>query len=288
MPLSAGVRHAARAAPGTAMPACPTRPIAIDWARMNARAFLCLGLVALAGCSGLDKDPTDGWEMERLYAEARGAMQSGDYEQAKAYYRALEGRSPFGVYGQQALLDLAYVYYKTEESDRAIETCERFIKTYPQNQYVDYAYYLRGLAEFHRSGGLAQRFVLVDLSQRDPEHILQAFEYFSALVSGFPDSIYVADSAQRMVYLRNLLADHEVEVAHYYMRRGAYLAAANRARYAVEHYPRTGATPDALAVMARAYQALGLAGLAADALRVMELNYPRHPELAALRSIRRR
>lgn len=255
---------------------------------MNARTFLCLVLATLAGCSGLDKDPTDSWEMERLYDEARGAMQSGDYEQAKTYYRALEGRSPFGVYGQQALLDLAYVYYKTEETDRAIETCERFIKTYPQNQYVDYAYYLRGLAEFHRSGGLAQRFVLVDLSQRDPQHILEAFEHFAELNSKFPGSIYFEDASQRMIYLRNLLSDHEVEVAHYYMRRGAYLAAANRARYAVERYPRTEAVPDALAVMARAYQALGLTEFATDALRVMELNYPQHPELAEVRRLRRR
>lgn len=256
-------------------------------ARMRVRALPCLLLLALTGCAGKDGDPTDSWEIERLYAEARGAMQSGDYEQAKTYYRALESRSPFGVYGQQTLLDLAYVYYKVEETDRAIESCERFIKTYPQNKYVDYAYYLRGLAEFNRSSGLAQRFVIVDLSQRDPEHVLRAFEHFSALTGNFPDSRYAEDAAQRMVYLRNLLAEHEVEVAHYYMRRGAYLAAANRARYALEHYPRTQAIPDALAVMARAYRALGLRDLADDALRVLELNYPRHAGLAAVRRIRR-
>ncbi len=254
---------------------------------MNLRVLPCLLALALFGCSGKDKDPTDAWEMEQLYAEARGAMQSGDYEQAKTYYRALEGRSPFGVYGQQALLDLAYVYYKTEDTDQAIETCERFIKTYPQNAHVAYAYYLRGLAESNRSGGLAQRFVIVDLSQRDPEHVLRAFEFYSELVGSFPNSIYAADATQRMVYLRNLLADHEVEVAHYYLRRGAWLAAANRARYAIEHYPRTQAIPDALAVMARAYRALGLEELATDALRVLELNHPQHPEIRTIQRIRR-
>ena len=253
------------------------------------RIFAAISLAVacgLCGCAQSAKDVTESWPVDRLYNEAKAALNRKNYDKAKEYYRVLETRFPFGVYGQQALLDLAYAYYKTEDPDNAIETCERFIKLHPQHAHVDYVYYLRGLADFYRSGGLAQRFMNLDSSQRDPATNLRAFERFSELVRRFPDSRYAPDARQRMVYLRNILAEHEVETAHYYLRRGAYLAAANRARYVVEHYARTPSVSEALAVMARAYRVLGLDELSTDALRVLRLNHPEHPDIREVERIR--
>lgn len=239
--------------------------------------------LGLSGCGwfggGDKKDETAGWDAERLYAEARGALDAGYYDRAVEYYEKLEARYPFGTYGQQALLDLAYAYYKSNEMDASVNTADRFIKLYPRNDAVAYALYIRGLANFNRGKGLTQRFLPIDLSQRDTGGNMQAFQDFSELVRRFPDSRYVEDAKQRMTYLRNLLAKHEVHVANYYMRREAYVAAVNRARNVVESYPRTPAIPAALAIMAKGYKILEMPDLAADAARVLELNYPNHPGL---------
>ena len=249
--------------------------------------ILCLALL-VAGCGlfGRDEeDETRNWTVDRLYAEAKGALDAGYYSKAVQYYEFLETRFPFGVYGQQSLLDLAYAYYKTEEFDSAMSACDRFIRLYPQNPHVDYAYYLKGLSNFNRGRGLTERFLPIDLSQRDPASALQSFRDFEELLERFPDSPYAKDTEKRMVYLRNILAQHEVNVANYYMRRGAYVAAANRARYVVETYPRTPAVPDALVLMAKAYKVLEMNDLSADAMRVLELNYPNHPGIHEVREI---
>ncbi len=249
-----------------------------------------LVLILLAGISSCtffqDKgDPTETWSAERLYAEAKGALDSGNYSKAVEYYEKLEGRFPFGVYGQQALLDLAYAYYKNDSTDASISAADRFIKLYPQNAHVDYAYYLKGLANFNRGKGFVERYLPIDTSQRDPGSALTAFQDFSELLRLFPDSQYAEDARQRMVYLRNLLAEHEINVANYYMRRGAFVAAVNRARYVIEKYPRTPSVPDALVVMAKAYRIMEMDDLSRDALRVLELNYPNHPGLYEVREI---
>jgi len=234
----------------------------------------------ISGCSyfgGEKEDETKGWDADRFYAQAKGALESGDYEEAVELYQKLETRYPFGVHAQQALLDLSYAYYKNDEPEAAISACNRFIKLYPQNTHVDYAYYLKGLANFNKGKGFTQRYLPTDESQRDPGAALNAFESFSELVKRFPDSEYVPDSEQRMRYLRNILAKNEVHVANYYMRRGAFVAAVNRARYVVENYPRTPSVPDALVVLAKAYRVLEMDDLSDDALRVLELNYPNHP-----------
>ena len=251
------------------------------------RIILLILLLFTASCGyfGEKEDETQDWSAERLYAEAKGALDSGNYKRAVEYYEKLEGRFPFGVYGQQALLDLAYAYYKNEEPDASISAAQRFIKLYPQNPYVDYAYYIKGLANFNRGKGLTQRFLPIDEAQRDPASALAAFQDFSELVRLFPESEYAEDAKQRMVHLRNLLASHEVNVANYYMRRGAFVAAANRARYVVEKYPRTPAVPDALAIMAKAYKVMEMNDLSEDALRVLELNYPNHPGVYEVKSI---
>ena len=241
------------------------------------------------GCSYFSKDKEDSsrnWTVERLYAEAKGAMESGNYTNAKKYFEFLETRFPFGVYGQQALLDVAYVYYKTQDYDSAISSCDRFIRLYPQNPHVDYAYYLKGLVNFGRGHGFMQRVLPIDISQRDSTYMRTSFQDLKDLVEKFPDSRYSADARQRMVYLRNTLGRYEVNVAQYYMRRGAYIAAANRARFAVENYPRTPAIPEALTIMAKAYKVLEMDDLSRDALRVLQLNYPNYPGIREVQRTR--
>jgi outer membrane protein assembly factor BamD len=244
-------------------------------------------LLALTGCGlfGERDDPTEGWDAERLYAEARGALDAGNYGRAIQYYQRLEARFPFGVHGQQALLDLAYAHYRNEDSDAAVTTANRFIQLHPRNPHVDYAYYLRGLANFNRGSGLLQRYLPVDHSQRDSSASVQAFQDFNELLQRFPDSRYADDARLRMIYLRNLLAQHEVHVANYYMRREAYVAAVNRARFVLENYPRTPSTPEALTIMAKAYKVLEMDDLSEDALRVLELNFPNHPGVNEVRRV---
>ena len=255
---------------------------------MSIRVLLLVLLLTSSACSFFGKEEDNSaknWTVDRLYNEAKGALESGYYSKAVQYYEFLETRFPFGVYGQQSLLDLAYAYYKTEEFDSAISACDRFVRLYPQNPHVDYAYYLRGLVNFGRGKGLTERFLPLDTSQRDTSSGLMAFRDFSELARKYPDSEYIPDAEKRMVYLRNLLAQHEVHVANYYMTRGAYVAAANRARFVVETYPKTPAVPDALVLMAKAYKVLEMDDLSGDALRVLELNYPNHPGLHEVEGI---
>jgi outer membrane protein assembly factor BamD len=244
--------------------------------------------LCLAGCGLFGKDERDdarNWTVERLYQEAKGALEAGYYSKAVQYYEFLETRFPFGVWGQQALLDLSYAYYKTEDYDASVSACDRFIRLYPQNPHVDYAYYLKGLANFNRGKGITERFLPIDLSQRDSSSALQAFRDFEELLKRFPDSRYANDATKRMVYLRNILARQEVNVAMYYMRRGAYVAAVNRARYVVENYSRTPSVPDALVLLAKAYRVLEMNELSDDALRVLEYNYPGHPGIRDVRNV---
>ena len=262
----------------------PREPFTMS--KKTAISILLISLL-LSSCSYFkdEGDVTEEWSAERLYAEAKGALDSGNYTKAIEYYGKLEGRFPFGVYGQQALLDLAYAYYKNEDADSAVSTTERFIKLYPQNAHVDYAYYLKGLANFNRGKGFTETYLPIDAAQRDSGSALLAFQDFSEMVKLFPDSQYADDARQRMVHLRNQLADHEVNVASYYMRRGAYVAAVNRARYVVEKYPRTPGVPDALVIMAKAYKIMEMTDLSEDTLRVLELNYPNHPGIYEVREL---
>lgn len=252
------------------------------------KKLLLLVLLLLNGCALFSKSEDDSarnWTVERLYAEAKGAMESGYYSKAVEYFEFLETRFPFGVYGQQSLLDLAYVYYKTQDYEGATSACDRFIRLYPQNDYVDYAYYLKGLINFNRGKGFMERILPIDISQRDTTYLMTSFQDFKDLVEQYPDSRYAEDSRERMVYLRNVLAQHEVNIAQYYMRRGAYVAAAKRAGYAVEHFRRTPAIPDALVILAKAYKVLEMDDLSQDALRVLELNYPNHPGIARVQNV---
>jgi outer membrane protein assembly factor BamD len=236
--------------------------------------LVCVFALTLSACAWLDsqKDPTKGWSANKLYSEAAQELDAGSYKTAIEYYEKLEARYPFGRYAMQAQLDVAYAHYKADEPEAAIAAADRFIKLNPQNPYVDYAYYLKGIVNYNRSVGFLDRYIPTDPSQRDPGSALDAFHDFDELVRLFPDSKYAPDARQRMIYLRNNLAKNEVHVARYYMKRQAYVAAANRCTYVVERFQRTSAVEDALEVMIEAYKKLGEDKLAADAERVLVLN----------------
>lgn len=258
---------------------------------MNTDAIRLRTLVAavminvLGACTTLnDTGPDKTWPASKLYKAGKTALDSADYETALEYFETLESRFPFGRYAQQAQLDVIYAYYKFDEPESAIAAADRFIKLYPRHPKVDYAYYMRGLASFNKGMGGLDYFFNLDPTQRDPRSARESFRYFAELVKLFPDSIYRNDALQRMVYLHNNLAKHEIHVADYYMRRGAELAAVNRAKYVIENYQRTPAAIDALVILVKAYRRLELDDLAADALRVLELNAPEHPQLAELKN----
>ena len=239
---------------------------------------LVLMAAALAGCSmwGEEQDPTRDWSAQRLYDTAKAGLERGAYEEAIGYYEKLEARYPFGPLAMQGHLDLVYAYYKSDKSASAIAAADRFIKLHPRHPNVDYAYYLRGLVRFKEGTSMLDRFFRRDRSEHDAGAALLSFRTFEELARRFPDSRYAEDARQRMLYLKNIVARHEIHVARYYMKRGAWLAAANRARYVVESYQGTPAVSDALAVMTIAYKRLGLDDLSADAARVLRLNYPDH------------
>tara|TARA_R110002049_G_scaffold99145_6_gene241727 strand:+ start:113 stop:892 length:780 start_codon:yes stop_codon:yes gene_type:complete len=244
---------------------------------------LIIILISSSGCALFSKEEVktgDNWSVERVYSEAKSALDAGDYSTALQHYSQLEARFPFGQYAQQALLESAYAQYKNDDPETSIATIDRFMRVYPLNTNMDYAIYLRGLTNFTRDIGIMEKYIPRDETQRDPGSALLALQDFTTLVNRYPKSKYSEDASQRIVYLRNRLAQHEVNVAYYYMKRSAYLAAANRGKYVIENYPRTPAMPDALLVMAKAYKIMGLETLSDDALRVLELNYPGHPGVA--------
>ncbi len=237
---------------------------------------LLAATLSLGGCGLLPevKDETTGWSAQKLYAEAKDNLNEGNYERAVKLFETLEARYPFGRYAQQAQLEVAYAYYKDNEPISAIAACDRFIKLHPNHPNVDYAYYLKGLANFNDDLGLLGNLVDQDLSERDPKAARDAFLAFKELVTRFPESKYAEDSTARMKYLVNALASHEVHVAKYYIKREAWVAAANRAKEVLKTYPEAPAVEEALAVMVVAYDKLKLTDLRDDAQRVLTLNYP--------------
>ena len=243
--------------------------------RLSLLALLVLATALLLGsCATTEKDETANWSAQKLYGEAKDAMASEDWGTAIKYFEKLEARYPYGRYAQQAQLEIAYAYWKDSERASAIAAIDRFIKQYPNHPHVDYAYYLKGLINFNENSGLLSGLSNPDMSERDPKATREAFAAFKELVTRFPNSRYAQDAAARMRYLVNSLASHEVHVARWYMRRGAYIAAANRAQTAVKEYPRTPATEEAIFILIKAYDALGLNDLRDAADRVMHVNFP--------------
>lgn len=236
--------------------------------------FSLLLSVLLAGCSIADKSDPANWSAAKLYSEAKEALDGGQYDLAIKHYETLEARFPYGAYSQQAQLEIAYAYYKQNEQAPAVAAADRFIKLHPNHRNVDYAYYLKGLAYFNENDGVLEQLSKQDRTERDPKSAREAFEVFKALVKRFPESKYAPDSLARMQYLVNALASHEIHVARYYLKRGAYIAAANRAQYAIKNYPEAPAREEALLIMMQVYDVIGMPQLRDDAERVLRKNFP--------------
>jgi len=242
-----------------------------------ARATLALVMLLVAGGCGLlpeVRDETAGWTAERLYSQAHDSLLEGNYTRAAKLFETIEARYPYGRYAQQAILEGAYANYRANETALAVAACDRFIRTYPNHPSVDYAYYLKGLVHFREDQGLLGYVYELDLSEREPKAMRESFAAFKELVAKFPESRYAQDSVDRMRYLTNSLALYEVKVARYYYNRGAYVAAVNRAQGALLSYPRTPANEDALDLLVRGYDKLGMVQLRDDSRKILQQTFP--------------
>jgi outer membrane protein assembly factor BamD len=232
----------------------------------------------VSGCSS-NADKLQDMSEKELYEHAQESLNDESFAVAIKNLQLLEARYPFGAYAEQAQLEIIYAHYRNFEPEAASAAAERFIRLHPQHPNVDYAYYMKGLANYAEGEGFLDRFLPTDMTQRDPGAALQSFGDFRQLLARYPDSPYAPDAQARMLYLRARLARYEINNANYYFARGAYIAAVNRGRYVVENYPQTPAVGDALAVMTQGYLLLGKDKLAQDSLDVLRLNYPKPPSL---------
>ena len=239
----------------------------------TATAVLILGGL-MAGCSTTPVDPTATWSPNKIYSEAKDEAAAGAYEKAIGLYEKLEGRAAGTPLAQQAELEKAYTQYKNGDQVRAIATLDRFVRLHPASSALDYALYLKGLVNFNDNLGLFSAWIRQDLSERDQKAAKESFEAFKELATRFPDSKYTPDARLRMTYIVNSLAESEVHVARYYFSRGAYVATINRAQTAVTSYRDVPAIEEALSLIYRSYDALGMTQLRDDTFRVMQKSYP--------------
>jgi outer membrane protein assembly factor BamD len=227
-------------------------------------------LATLAGCGDTPRQQVG--NAERLYEMAKRASDNGNYRDAIAYYEQLEARFPFSNPARQGQLDLMYAYYKNREPESAIDQADQFIRENPAHPRVDYAYYVKGLVQFERNPNFIERWFNADLTERPPIDARKSFQAFQTVLERFPNSEYADDSRKRMVFLRNRLASYEVYVAEYYLKRGAWVGAINRCKYAIENYDGSPQIKRALAIMAESYRRLGMPDLAADTEKVLKEN----------------
>jgi outer membrane protein assembly factor BamD len=252
-------------------------------ARVRTAMAVAMLAVTLSGCGlfgGKDSDKTANWTVQRLYSEAEDELSAGGYANAIKYFEQIQTRFPFGRYAQQAQMEIAYAYYRDGEKDLALAATDRFIKQYPNSPNVDYVYYLKGLINFNDNLGILGSFAGQDLTERDPKALRDSFDAFRDLAVRYPESKYTPDAIIRLKYLVNAMAAHEVHVARYYLRRGAYVAAANRAEIVVQQYQQAPAVHDALQIMVAAYDGLKMPQLRDDAKRVLDSNFPNDPTVA--------
>ncbi|TVQ43256.1 MAG: outer membrane protein assembly factor BamD [Gammaproteobacteria bacterium] len=240
--------------------------------RLPTVLLLALTVLVLAACSRGDRIQQAPAEI--LYERGIGNLDSGNYRNAIGYLEMLEARFPFSNQARQAQLDLIYAYFRNGDRESALDRAQQFVRENPTHPRVDYALYMQGLINFERTPTVVDRWLRVDLDARPPQFTLESFSAFQQLVQRFPSSEYVPDAIERMAYLRNRLAAYEIAVARFYMQRGAYAAALNRARYMIETYPEAPQTREALEVQVEAYDRLGLQDLAADTRRLLEENFP--------------
>jgi outer membrane protein assembly factor BamD len=240
-----------------------------------------VSLALVVACSSLTADPTSKLSAEQLYADAKSELAAGNWARARELFGKLEARYPFGRYAQQAQIEVAYAFYKEGDSAQAIAACDRFLKLNPNHPFADYVLYLKGLATFTDELGLLGKTLGMDPTTRDPKAMRDAFEVFRELVSRYPDSVYAADATARMNYLVTAMAQSEVNIARFYLDRGAYVAAVQRAQGAVRDYSGTPAAEEALWIMMRSYDDLGMPQLRDDTRRVLEANFPGSRYLAS-------
>jgi outer membrane protein assembly factor BamD len=241
-------------------------------------------VLATSGCSKFsklwkDENKNEGQPVEALYDKAHGYMREARWASATETFQRLIAQYPYGAYTEQALMEMAYAEFKSGKHDDAISTIDRFIRTYPTHRNIAYFYYLRGLSNSTRNTVFLSKVFDLKMSNRDLSTPMQAYNDFSIVVERYPNSRYKDDAGKRMIELRNLFATHELDTAMYYLRRGAYVGAIERAKYLLETYPQTDVQNDAVAVLAEAYTKLGNTALADDAKRVLQQNDPQHPWL---------
>ncbi|MDE3020637.1 MAG: outer membrane protein assembly factor BamD [Pseudomonadota bacterium] len=228
----------------------------------------------LTSCASVPTDNNPNASASELYNNAVKLLQDGSYTAAITEFQTLQARYPYGIYATQAQLDIAYAYYKQDDEQSASDACDNFIKLHPNNKNVDYAYYLKGLANFNYHRSLVDRLTNQDMALRDPKETKASFFAFKTLVTQFPQSRYAPDAKKRLIFLVNSLARYDISVGRYYLRRGACVAAANRAKYVLLNYPETSQTENAMILLAQAYRKLGLTHLASDSLKVLNQNFP--------------
>lgn len=243
-------------------------------------ALMLVMVVVATGCHRQkNKNPEEGMPVEQLYQKAHTQMQTGNWAGAEGSFKRLIAQYPYGQYTEQAMIESAYAQYKAGKHDDAVSSIDRFIRTYPTHRNISYMYYLRGLSNSNRDTVFLRRVWSLDPSRRDLSTPQQAYADFNIVAERYPNSRYAADARQRMIALRNVFAQHELDNALYYLRRNAWVSAAGRATYLLETYPQSAYQYDAVAVLADAYTHLGNKPLADDARRVLELNDPQHPWL---------
>lgn len=249
--------------------------------QIPARLLLLALLPLFVACGNRVRiEASETMPVDAMYAEAKRSLDENEIDRAVKFYERLVARFPYGRYHEQAQIELAYALYRDNKPDEALSAINRFIKIYPTHPRIDYALYLRGLVNFNRRVGLLEKYFSDDITRRDLQYARQSFQDFGELVSKYPNSEYAGDARLRMLHLRNGLANAELMVASYYFRRGAYVAAANRAKFLLETYQEAPAAADALAVMAESYRRLGRTQLGDETEQVLKLNYPEHPYLA--------
>ena len=232
--------------------------------------FICSCATTTADPASLYKEKNEA----QLFHDGQQAMLKKDNDIAIKHFEVVDARYPFGKYARQAQLDIVYAYYQHSDTASALAAANRYIHLYPRGANVDYAYYMRGLIEFNQNIGFFEKFFPVDYAKRDLTSLKRSFRDFNRLLHYFPNSRYAPDARQRMIYIRNILAKHELLIAQFYLERGMYVAAANRANEVVRHYQRTPSVPKALVVMEKAYRQLHMNKEADDSARVLKANFP--------------
>ncbi len=231
-------------------------------------------LLIVSSCSSNEEMPDERLVEKELYDQAQTRLKNGSFSTAILSLEALESRFPFGRYAEQAQAELIYAYYMNSQFEASQSAAERFINLHPRHSHTGYAFYMKGLAAFTDDSGLFSRYFQSDLAKREVVMAQTSFGELSEFISRYPDSKYVPHAKQRMIYLRNLLAEHEIYVADFYMKRGAYLAAIGRAKYVIENLPNTPQTPFALSILVEAYEILGYEDLRKTSLEILNANYP--------------